>query len=508
MLTLSHDKLRIFCLILLSHLLLTQTSTAQTTAAQNADEAAARQATSSILIRWQGKPGVERYRLQLATDARFNDIVFDQAVVGRQHVVRELTPGRYYWRVAPAAKETGTYSAATEIVVVASNAVAPAQLGGWRTATGEVLRPVSAQLRSGGVVDLVGVNREGTTYAIDGANGGTLWAARYRPDAGAEQGGGDVSRFGPVLMQQRDVTSVVVAFDGGVRALAGDTGREAWRASLEGRPVSGAAGDLNADGKPEVVVVTRDPQWLYVLDGATGFVLTERKLGSEVVGQPFLLTEGRPRGVALASKDGAVGIFGAFGDPFRGAKMTSEVTTAPLVVKRGGNALMVVGTREGLIALTLDELKPLGRIVPDADVVRGTLAAADVDGDGATEIVLLTERGRVALVSTVDGNVKWYAEGATGAGSAAFADVNTDGVLDVLVPGGDSFAVGFSGRDGSLVWKVEEPGAKTRTGDVPARVLVVAPSPNGGAIVVGSDPSRVGLRAVELPKGAPKKAAN
>src|SRR5688500_8275294 len=187
MLTLSHDKLRIFCLILLSHLLLTQTSTAQTTAAQNAGEAAARQATSSVLIRWQGKPGVERYRLQLATDARFNDIVFDQAVVGRQHVVKELTPGRYYWRVAPAAKETGAYSRATEVVVVASNVVAPADLGGWRTATGEVLRPVSAQLRAGGVVDLVGVNREGTTYAIDGANGVTLWSARYRPDAGAEK---------------------------------------------------------------------------------------------------------------------------------------------------------------------------------------------------------------------------------------------------------------------------------------------------------------------------------
>ena len=508
MLTLPHDQLRIFCLILLSHLLLTQTSTAQTAGAQNADEAAARQATSSILIRWQGKPGVERYRLQLATDARFNDIVFDQAVVGRQHVVRELTPGRYYWRVAPAAKETGAYSRATEVVVVAPNVVAPADLGGWRTATGEVLRPVSAQLRSGGAVDLVGVNREGTTYAIDGANGVTLWSARYRPDAGAEKSGGDVPGFGPVLVQQRGVTSVVVAFDGGVRALAGDTGRESWRASLGGRPVSGAAGDLNADGRPEVVIVTDDPHGLYVLDGITGHPLAERKLGSEVVGHPFLLTAGQPRGVALASRDGAVEILGAFGDAIRGAKMTSEVTTAPLVVKRGGNALMVVGTREGLIALTLGELKPLGRIVPDADVVRGTLAAADVDGDGATEIVLLTERGRVALVSTLDGNVKWYAEGATGAESAVFADVNSDGVLDVLVPGGDSFAVGYSGRDGALVWKVEEPGAGTQAGDAPSRSLVVAPSLNGGAIVVGSDPSRAGLRAVGLPKGALRTAAN
>ena len=32
-----------------------------------------------------------------------------------------------------------------------------------------------------------------------GANGVTLWSARYRPDAGAEKSGGDVPGFGPVL---------------------------------------------------------------------------------------------------------------------------------------------------------------------------------------------------------------------------------------------------------------------------------------------------------------------
>ena len=46
----------------------------------------------SILVRWQGKPGVSRYRLQLATDEKFEDVVFDQAVEGRQYVVRDLPP--------------------------------------------------------------------------------------------------------------------------------------------------------------------------------------------------------------------------------------------------------------------------------------------------------------------------------------------------------------------------------------------------------------------------------
>lgn len=511
-------KLRALCLSLLL-LIFTQVTTAQTPSnpQDGASQGGARQVTSSVLVRWQGKPGVERYRLQLATDAGFNDIVFDRAVVGREHLVEGLTPGRYFWRVAPAAKETGAFSQPSPVEVTASatpsvtvsNVNAPADLGGWRTATGEVLRPASAQLRTGAIVDLVGMNKDGTIYAIDGASGIALWTARYRPGASATgTGGGDVPRFGPLALKIKDATSVVVAFEGGVRALRGDTGREAWRATLQGRALSGAVGDLNGDGSSEVVIVTGDPHRLYVLDGATGRALADKELSAEVVGAPYLLTSVEPRGVAVALKDGTLEIRGVDGQVVRNTKLPSEVTTAPLAVKRGENALMVVGTQEGLIALTINDLTMLGRIVPEADVVRGTLTATDVDNDGATEIILLTKRGRVALVSTIDGNVKWYAEGATDAESAVFADVNSDGVLDVLVPGGNSFAVGYSGRDGSLVWRVEEPGSKPQGADAPARTLVVAPSLGGGAILVGSDPSRVGLRAVELPKGALRTAAN
>src|SRR5947209_20459154 len=117
---------------------------------------------------------------------------------------------------------------------------------------------------------------------------------------------------------------------------------------------------------------------------------------------------------------------------------------------------------------------------------------------------MVTKRGRVALVNTTDGNVRWSNEGATDAASAAFADVNGDGVLDVIVAGGKDFALGFSGKDGSLVMKVEEGGSK-RPAEQKAggslRSLVVTPSLSGGGMLVGGDPERIGLRAVELPKG-------
>ncbi len=281
-----------------------------------------------------------------------------------------------------------------------------------------------------------------------------------------------------------------------------------WRAKLEGRVTGGVAADLNGDGGAEVALVTANTERLYVIDGASGRVTAEQKLEAEAIGAPFPLA-GETKGLVLALTNERVEIRGADGSLTQETKASMELTTGPLVVTRGSMSVLVVGTDKGLTAFSLPELKTLGNIVADDDSVRGTLSAADIDGDGTTEIVMVTKRGRVALVSTIDGNVRWYAEGATDAASAAFADLNADGILDVIVPGGAAFAVGLSGRDGTLIWKVEEGGRSPAGagGSGGVRGLVVAPSLNGGAMLVGSDPSRTGLRAVELPKGSLKSAA-
>ncbi|MDT5293864.1 MAG: hypothetical protein QOJ76_744 [Acidobacteriota bacterium] len=489
----------------------------------------ATQVPPSILVRWQGKPGVERYRLQLARDEKFEDIVFDQAVEGRQYVVKGLVPGNYFWRVAPAAAETSAAYSRPERVslggeekVEVASVLMPSDVSGWRTATGEVLRLAPAGLRTGGVVDFVGVGADGRVFAIDGASGISLWNARFNPAAGgvgsdAKSSDGKSAdakpvTFAPLVIgDARRGVSVVVAMPGGVRALNGDTGREVWRASLEGRAAGGVATDIDGDGNAEVVVVTQDPERFYVLNAGSGRVQASQKLGGEAVGAPFPFAGGGKRGVLLGLSKGRVEFRGADGGLLGESKLDGEVTTAPLVAMRGDTPFMVVGSDSGLWAFSVPDLKALGAIKADDDSVRGTLAAADLDGDGSSEIVMVTKRGRVALVSTLDGNVRWYAEGATDAASAAFADVNSDGVLDVIVPGGGSvFALGFSGRDGSLVMKVEESG---RRGAVEQkmggalRALVVTPSLGGGGLLVGGDPARVGLRAVELPKGSVKTAS-
>jgi hypothetical protein len=471
----------------------------------------------SILVRWQGKPGVSRYRLQLATDEKFEDVVFDQAVEGRQYVVRDLPPGNYFWRVAPAAAETSaTYSRPERVTlgseqkVAESSVVMPADATGWRVATGEVVRLTPAALRPGGVWDFVGLGTDGRVFAVDGASGISLWTSRFNPPAGQTPDAKAVTFEPLVLGDPQRGASVVVATQGGVRALLGDTGREMWRANFEGRAASGVATDVDGDGKPELVVVTEDPEMFYVINPNSGRVSASQKLSAAVAGAPYAFTYGDKRGVMLGlTKGGRVEFRGGDGQIISESKLEGDVTTAPLVTMRGDTPFMAVGSDNGLWAFSVPELRALGAIKAEDDSVRGTLAAADVDGDGSSEIVMVTRRGRVALVSTADGNVRWYAEGANDAASAAFADLNADGVLDVIVPGGGTtFALAFSGRDGSLVMRVEEGGKSgaAQSGGAP-RSLVVAPALGGGGLLVGGDPARTGLRAVELPKGSVKTAA-
>ena len=302
---------------------------------------------------------------------------------------------------------------------------------------------------------------------------------------------------------------VVIGSAAGALALRADSGRELWRAGLEGRPKAAVAGDLNADGSPEVVIITSEPHKIYVLDSLTGRVLADKNLDASVIGEPVILPEGYPAGVALALKNGSIEIRKPDGNLVRSVKLNSELMTGPIAVKRAGVAALLIGTREGLMAAPSHELELMRLIAPSDDPAREKLAAVDLDGDGDFEIIMLTKRGSVAVVQASDGQVKWRAEGANGAASAVFADVNIDGVLDVIVPGGGAFASGYSGRDGSLIWKVEGAGGKSNAkGASESHALVIAPSLNGGGFIIGGDPEGIGLRAVELPKGALKRRRN
>src|SRR5882724_9032043 len=143
---------------------------------------------TTIHLRWGDRPGGARYRLQLATDRGFDDIVLDRVVAGTEYQINDLAPGTYYWRIAPLTAKLGQFSSAAAIEVTLQTAKAGTQTqtpksppdraadtestpvsgsviagGGWRTAIGDVTNPVPAHLRSAGKFDIVAVNAAGVT---------------------------------------------------------------------------------------------------------------------------------------------------------------------------------------------------------------------------------------------------------------------------------------------------------------------------------------------------------
>ena len=484
----------------------------------------AAQAKTSLHLRWPGQQGVLRYRLQLAKDEQFKDIVFDRAVFGTEYVVTELAPGNYFWRVAPAVKETGTYSAARPIEIVdetkrtsggdttttTAATLLPMSNAGWRTTTGAIAQPLVAHLRSASGFDLVGVNTDGMAYGLDGATGVALWAARFRPNAkrGEQTGNNGAPAFTPVLLEGRNnLSNVVVAFEGGVRALDGATGRELWRATIKDRPVYGAVAVPDGGGAKTVLIASDNSPSLTVLNAENGQIISETKLDGAVVAAPAAFPLGQGSAVALSLEGGTLDVRSSNGERVRFVKMDTKITTPPLVVVAPRGVFVMVGTESGLITLNAEDLKPVGRIATEGDAPIGNLASADLDADGATEILMLTRRGRLVAIGTTDGKIKWYSSGATDAASPAFADLNSDGVLDVLVAAGQDFARGFSGRDGTLLWKAEGEikSASTESSPTQNRALVTGTFGDGSNVfAVGTDTSRTGLRAVGLPKDSVK----
>ncbi|MHA1608753.1 MAG: FG-GAP-like repeat-containing protein, partial [Candidatus Njordarchaeales archaeon] len=78
---------------------------------------------------------------------------------------------------------------------------------------------------------------------------------------------------------------------------------------------------------------------------------------------------------------------------------------------------------------------------------------ADLDGDGVSEIIVGAVNGGVYVVRSSDGTLLWSAKtNGSIVSNPVIGDFNGDNILDVVVGSTDGCAYIFSGEDGSLLW--------------------------------------------------------
>src|SRR5215471_191506 len=146
--------------------------------AQATQDSNQQQSNTTVHLRWGERRGVSRYRVQLAADANFRDIVLDRVINGNQTEIDDLAAGNYFWRVAPLTDTLGQFSSAGRIEIKPAanptrSSTAPTARanpivtsGGWRAAVGDLPRPLLAHLFWPGRFEVVDTNSEGVALAV------------------------------------------------------------------------------------------------------------------------------------------------------------------------------------------------------------------------------------------------------------------------------------------------------------------------------------------------------
>lgn len=355
----------------------------------------------------------------------------------------------------------GTPDLSPRDVAIDEACEAPAEVGTWTpylewtsaTPGSAYTTPVVGQLtddNGDGIIDgndmpdVVVANTSGGVYALTGDSGALLWSWSGLGSEPSTPAIGDLDGDGR--------PEVVATGTTGWVALRGDTGREMWRqTSSAGAPlVCGGVGiyDLDSDGFPEVL------QGRTILDGRTGAIKAAGTAGNGT------------------GHSGGYAAFGVAADIDQDGDQ--EVVVGNALYDATGRTLWNNGQSDGFVAVGNFDSDPYGEIVVtwypgmvrlqdhDGTVLWsgaytgstiGPPTVADFDGDGMPEIGVAGNGLYVVLEH--DGSRKWmntindYSSGFTG--SAVF-DFEGDGQAEVVFADEQDVWV-YDGATGSVKLK-------------------------------------------------------
>lgn len=302
--------------------------------------------------------------------------------------------------------------------------------GRFMTYPAVLVRPPQASL-------IYAADNSGLLTCLEGT-GKEVWHAQLNgPSSWSASAVCDLKGDGNADVIQTDETGTVWAF-------AALTGKVLWQTKLKGIPVSPAVGDLDGDGKPEIVVATG--QGIITALNGNGRVLWERAIGgpsqSWATAAPviFASSDGRSR-VAAASSDGQLFCLDGKSEvlwrrPTRGAA-ASSISVGDLDLD--GRADICLITQTGMIYRFDEDGRPIWEI----DMQGRSLAPGaiiDLDGDGKLEYVLCTQDGFLQVLNDQGEFLhRFHFDNRTINVTPTFGRLSPDSPrLDMLVTGGES----------------------------------------------------------------------
>ncbi len=261
----------------------------------------------------------------------------------------------------------------------------------WNVPLGRTNAPVIGDVDNDGRLEVVAATGGGLVAAFS-AEGEELW--RCEVDDNLEM---------PVLsdLNGDGALDLVVGGERSLWAVSGD-GQPLWKAGLPGESLySPAVGDLDGDGKPEIVAFTRtDFNGTLSVFGSDGTLLWDTRITREADWCPMivdLLGVGQPQILVQAAKWEDLALYNAVGERVWTIPIESRIIQTPVPVDFDGDGRLDVALAcnesRRIWALTI-EGAPLWSYIPHSYVLGGakvkgggSLLIADIDGDERLEVV-------------------------------------------------------------------------------------------------------------------------
>src|SRR5205814_1766276 len=114
---------------------------------------------------------------------------------------------------------------------------------------------------------------------------------------------------------------------------------------------------VGARNSSNIIVADTSLQRLFFLNSSDGKIISEIKLPGRIVGQPTALDDLAPGAFALVYENGQIEIRDSAGALIRSGSAASQATTPAIMVHGRRGNLVLVGTGDGLTALTADTLQ-------------------------------------------------------------------------------------------------------------------------------------------------------